>query len=82
MGQVAVHLCTMFKLWAMENDILQAPVPVYNSTASLTGASTSWSQESSSGIGDVVVDHLIAKNDGTVIAGTHGNGVFSAGNLK
>lgn len=49
------------------------------STSSLTGATTVWTQEDPSGIGNVVVEHMIVRNsDGLVIAGTHGNGVFSA----
>ncbi len=48
------------------------------STASLAAGSTVWTQEDGTGIGDVVVDHLFARNDGLIVAGTHGNGVFSA----
>lgn len=47
-------------------------------TEAFDGANTIWTQENSDGIGDVVVEHLVTKQDGTVIAGTHGNGVFSA----
>ncbi len=47
-------------------------------TQGINGSSTEWTQEDVSGIGDVVVEHLVTKLDGTVIAGTHGNGVFSA----
>ena len=49
------------------------------STTDLDGASTTWSQESSELIGNVVVDHFAAKaSDGTIVAGTHGNGIYSA----
>ena len=49
------------------------------STTSLDGTSTTWTQENSAGIGDVVVDHLVSRpSDGLLVAGTHGNGVFSA----
>lgn len=48
-------------------------------TTSISGSSTTWIQENSSGIGEVVVDHLVGRNaDGQLAAGTHGNGVFSA----
>jgi Leucine-rich repeat (LRR) protein len=49
------------------------------STGSLSGASVVWTQENASGIGEVVVEHLISRMaDGLVLAGTHGNGVYSA----
>ncbi len=48
------------------------------STQAINGSSTIWTQEDGDGIGDVVVEHLVSKLDGTVVAGTHGNGVFSA----
>ncbi|MEQ8549111.1 MAG: hypothetical protein RIC03_14455 [Cyclobacteriaceae bacterium] len=49
------------------------------STNSLNGTSTVWVQESSSDIGQVVVEHMVVRStDGLVVAGTHGNGVFSA----
>jgi photosystem II stability/assembly factor-like uncharacterized protein len=48
------------------------------STTTLNGTSTVWSQEGTTEIGDVVTDMIDARaSDGTVIAGTHGNGVFS-----
>ncbi|HTP12226.1 MAG TPA: T9SS type A sorting domain-containing protein, partial [Bacteroidota bacterium] len=48
------------------------------STTTLNGTSTVWSQEGSTEIGNVVTDLLDAReSDGTIIAGTHGNGVFS-----
>jgi hypothetical protein len=48
------------------------------STTTPNGTSTVWSQEGSSEIGTVVTDVIDAReSDGTVIAGTHGNGVFS-----
>lgn len=48
------------------------------STTSLNDTLTVWSQEGSSEIGNVVADMIDAReSDGTVIAGTHGNGVFS-----
>ena len=49
------------------------------STTGLDGASTVWEQEGASVIGNVVVNALDARPlDGTVIAGTHGAGAFSA----
>lgn len=49
------------------------------STASLSGSSTIWTKEDESGIGEVVVEHLLSRqSDGLVLAGTHGNGVYSA----
>jgi hypothetical protein len=49
------------------------------STTELHGSSTVWAQEGSSVIGNVVVGALDARpSDGTVVAATHGAGVFSA----
>jgi hypothetical protein len=49
------------------------------STAILNGTSTVWTKESSSDIGEVVVEHMVVRSsDGLVVAGTHGNGIFSA----
>jgi photosystem II stability/assembly factor-like uncharacterized protein len=49
------------------------------STTTLNGSSTVWAQEGSTSIGHVVVTFLDARTvDGTVIAGTHANGVYSA----
>ena len=49
------------------------------STTSLSGVTTTWTQEDANGIGNVVVEHLVTRNsDGLVVAGTHGNGVYSA----
>lgn len=49
------------------------------STGSLSGASVVWTQENANGIGEVVVEHLTSRmTDGLVLAGTHGNGVYSA----
>jgi len=48
------------------------------STQTLNGASTVWSQEGASTIGNVVVASLAARRlDGTVVVGTHGRGAFS-----
>ncbi len=48
------------------------------STAALNGTSTVWAQEGSSNVGNVVVDMLDARlADGVIVAGTHGNGVYS-----
>ncbi|MGB2868805.1 MAG: T9SS type A sorting domain-containing protein [Bacteroidota bacterium] len=49
------------------------------STSVLNGSSTSWAQEGPGTIGNVVVDMIDNRNsDGTVVVGTHGNGVFSS----
>ena len=49
------------------------------STSALNGTSTAWAQEGASTIGNVVVDMVIARqSDQLVIAGTHGNGIYSA----
>ncbi len=48
-------------------------------TNTLNGTSTVWTQLASSAIGNMVVDMLDYRtNDGLVVAGTHGAGVFSA----
>jgi len=46
-------------------------------SASALSANTTWAQEASSLIGNVVVEHLaIRKSDGTIAVGTHGRGAF------
>lgn len=48
------------------------------STATLNGTSTVWTQENMEGISNAVVEQLRTRNsDGLVVAGTHGNGLFS-----
>lgn len=48
-------------------------------TKNLAGNNTIWEQEDLENLGAVVVEHLAVRNsDGLVVAGTHGNGVFSA----
>lgn len=48
-------------------------------TRILNGENTIWEQEDLSNLGAVVVEHLAIRNeDGLVVAGTHGNGIFSA----
>ncbi len=43
------------------------------------GDDTSWEQEDIDQLGAVVVDHIVVRNsDNLVVAGTHGNGVYSA----
>jgi hypothetical protein len=50
------------------------------STFYLTGASTYWNLESADLMGNVVVDMLATRpDDGVVVAGTHGKGVYSIG---
>ncbi|WP_436515325.1 T9SS type A sorting domain-containing protein [Ekhidna sp. To15] len=48
------------------------------STENLDGASTIWTREDESGIGSTVVEHMVTREDGLVVAATHGNGVYSA----
>jgi len=49
------------------------------STTSLDGASTIWSQEGASTIGNVVVPMVVSRPvDGLVVAATHANGVYTA----
>ncbi len=48
------------------------------STRTLDGSSTIWVQEGSSSIGNVVVNHIATRDDGQVVVGTHGNGLYSA----
>lgn len=48
-------------------------------TGDLDGDDTSWEQEDIDQLGAVVVDHIVVRNsDNLVVAGTHGNGVYSA----
>ena len=49
------------------------------STTDINGAATEWIQEGAQNIGNVVVDMIDTRlNDGMIVVGTHGNGVFSA----
>jgi photosystem II stability/assembly factor-like uncharacterized protein len=49
------------------------------STTALNGAHTTWVQEASSTIGNVVVEMIVARPaDGLLVACTHGRGVYSA----
>ena len=48
------------------------------STNTLSGTSTVWTQEDPTQIGNVVVDQVRAREDGLVVIGTHGNGLYSA----
>lgn len=58
---------------------LATSVGVY-STTSLSGSSTVWVQEGATTIGNVVATFVDARpSDGTVIVGTHANGVYSSG---
>jgi len=52
-------------------------VGLYSTTALSNG--TTWIQEGQGSIGNVVVDDIEARNeDGRVLAGTHGNGVYTS----
>ncbi len=47
------------------------------STSQLNGNSTTWTQEGSSQMGNVIVNYVTSrKSDGRVVAGTHGRGAF------
>jgi photosystem II stability/assembly factor-like uncharacterized protein len=48
------------------------------STDNPDGDNTHWEQESPDMIGNIIVRMIKIRKDGTVIAGTHGNGVYSA----
>ncbi|MEM6643842.1 MAG: CARDB domain-containing protein [Bacteroidota bacterium] len=48
------------------------------SANSLNGPSTVWTQVDPSGIGNVVVEQIRSREDGLVVVGTHGNGLYSA----
>ncbi|WP_462252082.1 T9SS type A sorting domain-containing protein [Ekhidna sp.] len=48
------------------------------STETLDGENTIWTREDESGIGSTVVEHMLTRADGLVVAATHGNGVYSA----
>jgi hypothetical protein len=48
------------------------------STTTLDGNNTAWTQESADLIGNVVVSMIKVRSDGTVVVGTHANGVYSA----
>ncbi|WP_424963396.1 T9SS type A sorting domain-containing protein [Ekhidna sp.] len=48
------------------------------STDLLDGTNTQWIREGEDEIGATVVEHMITRLDGLVVAATHGNGVYSA----
>lgn len=48
------------------------------STKTLNGTSTVWSQVDPSVLGVSIVEQIRAREDGLVVVGTHGNGLFSA----
>jgi len=49
------------------------------STTTLNGTSTTWTQEGTSSIGNVVIDMIDIRNsDGYVAVGTHGNGFYTS----
>lgn len=48
------------------------------STDLLDGTNTQWIREGEDDIGATVVEHMITRLDGLVVAATHGNGVYSA----
>lgn len=48
------------------------------STQVINGATTVWTQVDPTGIGNVVVEQIRSREDGLVVVGTHGNGLYSA----
>ncbi len=53
------------------------------STQTIDGTHTVWTQEGSNTIGNVVVSHMAVRNDdGLIVIGTHGNGLYSASIVK
>lgn len=62
----------------LESIIVGTSVGAY-STSELSGQNTIWTQENIAGVGAVVVEHIVRRNeDGLVVAATHGNGIYSA----
>ncbi len=47
------------------------------STNQLNGNKTQWQQESINKIGTAIIDMIAVRRDGFIVAGSHGNGVFS-----
>ena len=50
---------------------------VYTSTG-VSGSNTTWAREGDGTIGTVVTDMVVTRGDGTIVAATHGRGVYSA----
>ena len=48
------------------------------STRTIDGINTTWVQEGASNIGNVVINHIVTRSDGLIVAGTHGNGIYSS----
>ncbi len=57
--------------------VLATSTGVYSAT-SLAGSNTTWTREGATTIGTVVTDMVATRNDGTVVAATHGRGIYSA----
>ncbi len=48
-------------------------------TTTINGSATNWTQQDIDNLGAVVVEHVVTRNsDGLIVAGTHGNGVYTA----
>jgi len=47
-------------------------------TQTINGSSTTWTQVEPNSIGNAVVEQIRSRDDGLVVVGTHGNGLFSA----
>lgn len=47
-------------------------------TQTINGSSTTWTQVEPTSIGNAVVEQIRSRDDGLVVVGTHGNGLFSA----
>ncbi len=57
--------------------LLATSTGVYSATA-LAGAGTVWTREGDGTIGTVVTDMVATRDDGTVVAATHGRGIYTA----
>lgn len=75
-GEISVRWAKMFNISGTMHYFLATSTGVYY-TILLDGASTVWTQEATNSIGNAVVVGLdFRANDGTLIAATHGRGVF------
>jgi VWFA-related protein len=60
--------------------LLGTSVGAYSTKSFPGGGNTTWKQEGSSQVGNVVVDDILARpDDGLVVAATHGNGMYALG---
>ncbi len=67
-----------FNIVGRNNIYLTATSTGLYSTTTIDGASTVWTQVDPNGIGNAVAEQVRSREDGLVVLGTYGNGIYSA----